>query len=318
MRPALRRGGFLAGALIAALFTAWFLLIRFPRPPVPQLTGTLAHETLSVGARERSFFTYVPAHLPPHAPLLIALHGSGESGAEFRWHTGYDMDRLADANGFAVAYPDGFEHHWDDCRKAASYSARRLHIDDVGFIRVLIGHLRTTLGIDPSRVFAMGHSNGGQMAYRLALEMPDEIRAVAAISASLPTLENRDCPESVRPIPVLIMNGTEDPLNPWAGGRVTLFGFGNRGFVESSEETARHFVARDGVSSPPVVEQIQGDDPSLWVERSTWGDRVELDTIHGGGHVVPQPYSRYPRILGRTLRTFDGPAEIWRFFASIR
>ena len=34
-----------------------------------------------------------------------------------------------------------------------------------------------------------------------------------------------------------------------------------------------------------------------------------------GGHVVPQSASRYPRILGRTATMFDGPAEIWRFFA---
>jgi polyhydroxybutyrate depolymerase len=44
----------------------------------------------------------------------------------------------------------------------------------------------------------------------------------------------------------------------------------------------------------------------------------ELVTMRGGGHVVPQPYTRYPRGLGPTVPGFDGPAEIWRFFTEAR
>jgi polyhydroxybutyrate depolymerase len=315
MRPLVRQSGLALAGILASLCVGWWFLIRFPRSPVPQLVGTVQREIISVGGRERSFVAYVPARLPPHPPLLIAFHGSGETGAEFRWHTGYDFDRLADANGFIVVYPNGFEHHWNDCRKVASYSARRLQIDDIGFVRALIAHFLASQGIDPARVFATGHSNGGQMAYRVALEMPDEVRAIAAISASLPVPDNNDCRESGKPVRVLLMNGTQDPLNPWGGGRVTIFGFGDRGVVQSSEDTARHFAERDGVASPPVVDRLPGDSPSTVVERSKWGDQVELVTIRGGGHVVPQPYTRYPLILGRTVRTFDGPAEIWKFFA---
>jgi polyhydroxybutyrate depolymerase len=36
--------------------------------------------------------------------------------------------------------------------------------------------------------------------------------------------------------------------------------------------------------------------------------------VHEGGHVVPQPRFRYPRMLGRTTSDLDAPAEAVRFF----
>jgi polyhydroxybutyrate depolymerase len=302
-------------AVVSAV--GYFVFVRFPKPTQPALTGTLVRDSLHVGDRDRTFAYYAPSPLPPHPALVIAFHGSGETGEELRWHSGYGFDRVADAHGFVVVYPDGYEHHWDDCRAMASYAARTLHVDDLGFTRALIGYFQSKLGADKTRVFAAGHSNGGHMVYRLALEMPGEIRAVAAISASLPTPENADCEATGKPTPVLIMNGTEDGLNPYGGGQSHVIGFGSSGDVLSSIETAQYFAGLEGASMTPVVERVPGGDASLWVERSTWGAptaRVVLDTVHGGGHVVPQSLSRYPRILGRTDQDFDGPAEIWRFF----
>jgi polyhydroxybutyrate depolymerase len=272
-----------------------------------------------VADRERTFSYYAPAALPPHPALLIAFHGSGQTGETFRSSTGYAFDRVADASGFVLAYPDGYEHHWNDCRKAASFSARALRVDDVGFVRAMIEHLKSELGVDPGRVFATGHSNGGSMCYRIAQEMAGEIAGVAPISASMPVAENNDCQDNGHAVPVLVMNGTDDPIDPYGGGHETIFGFGDRGYVLSSVDTARYFAKKDGLSATPVTERLPGVDASIWVERSTWGTpgarQVVLDTIRGGGHAVPQPYTAYPRILGRTDRDFDGPSEIWRFFA---
>jgi polyhydroxybutyrate depolymerase len=323
LRPAPRkpRLRILFRVLVVAcvLAAVGYLYVYVPRVPVPPLTGALSRETLRVGDRERTFAYYAPASLSPRPPLLIAFHGSGQTGESFRARTGYAFDRVADANGFVLAYPDGYEHHWNDCRKAASFSARALRDDDVGYVRALVAHLESKLGVDPGRVFATGHSNGGSMCYRIAQEMSGEIAGVAPISASMPVPENNDCQENGRAISVLDMNGTDDPIDPFDGGHETLFRFADRGYVRSSFDTARYFAKKSGLAETPVVERLQGDDASVWVERSTWGSpgarQVVLDAIHGGGHAVPQPYARYPRILGRTYQDFDGPAEIWRFFA---
>ena len=54
----------------------------------------------------------------------------------------------------------------------------------------------------------MFYSNGGQMSLRLALELPDRVRAVAAVSASLPEASNMGCKPSAKAVPVLVMSGT--------------------------------------------------------------------------------------------------------------
>lgn len=187
-------------------------------------------------------------------------------------------------------------------------------------MRALIAHFRSGYGVDSARVFAVGLSNGGHFSYRLALEAPGLVHAVGAVAASLPTEENFDCTPVAGTVPVLIMNGTEDPINPFEGGRVTLFGFGDRGNVRSALESATYFARRNGVASAPVIERIpQEDSAATSAERAQWrfatGAEVVLYTIHGGGHTVPQPRVRAPRILGRTHAALDGPAEIWRFFA---
>jgi polyhydroxybutyrate depolymerase len=227
---------------------------------------------------------------------------------------------LADEHGFIVVYPEGYEGHWNDCRKKGPYAAKRLGIDDVSFMRALIAHFRSAYGVDSARVFAVGLSNGGHLSYRLALEAPELVRAVAAVAANLPTEKNFDCTPARGSAAVLILNGTKDPINPFEGGRVTMFGFGDRGSVLSAYESAAYFARRNGIAGGPVIERIpQESSAPTYAERAQWrsasGAEVVLYTIHGGGHTLPQPRARFPRILGRTHTQLDGPAEIWRFFA---
>lgn len=35
----------------------------------------------------------------------------------------------------------------------------------------------------------------------------------------------------------------------------------------------------------------------------------------GGGHTIPNPDYRFPRLMGRTDDTLDAPAVIWAFFS---
>ena len=108
---------------------------------------------------------------------------------------------------------------------SVTYSANKLNIDDVGFLTGVVDKLITEIGVDRDRVFATGISRGGHMAFRLALEAPSRFRAVAAVSANVPTPENFKCkPAGQGTSSVMIMNGTMDPLIPFDGGEVNLFG----------------------------------------------------------------------------------------------
>ena len=291
------------------------------QPPPPAEPSSAQSASLLVGGLNRSYLVHLPAKLPTAAPILLLLHGSGGSGKQMRASTAYRFDQLADEQGLIVAYPDGFERHWNDCRKVAHYSARTRNIDDLGFLRALIEHLHKTYGADSRRVYAVGYSNGGHMAFRLALEAPELLTGIAAVAASLPAPENMDCQASGRPVPVLLLNGTEDPINPYQGGDVTIFGHGNRGRVLSTADSAAWFAQLDGATPAVTAERLPSTEPADkgWAERSVWkspaGMEVGLFTIHGGGHTLPQAQIRYPAQLGNTFTGLDGPQEIWRFFA---
>jgi polyhydroxybutyrate depolymerase len=311
-------------AAILVLGAALFgYFVYTPAPEKPALSGKLTAGSITVGGYKRVYLLYVPRGLAKGAPLVLALHGSGEDGTQMRIQTGYGFDREADAHGFAVAYPDGYEGYWNACNIAGDYAANTLNIDDVGFLSALAEKLSHEIGSDPARVFAAGVSRGGQMAFRLALEAPARFRAVAAVSANLPAPGNFKCKAVAHGTPsVMIMNGTADPLSPYEGGEVRLFGlFMARGRVLSSRESGQYFADYNHIVEKPQTHETPAAD-GMRVEDVRWrgggSAEVELVGIHGGGHGMPQPWRRLPHLLGPTPREPNGPATIWAFFARQR
>jgi len=317
MKRLLRVLLWIVGVLAVLLAVAAWLLYA-PRPPEPALSGRPVGQEIRVGALDRRYLLYAPARPQPAPPLLVVFHGSMGSPGEIRVHTGYGFDRLADRDGFLVAYPQGFEGNWNDCRRTADFPARRLGIDDLGFFDALVERLHRERNVDPGRVFVAGVSNGGSFVLRLALERPDRVAGGAVFAASLPTDANNVCERRGTPPPILFVNGTRDPINPFDGGEVTLFGFSSRGEVRSAAASAGWFATREAARGPVTrrIDPADRSDPT-WVERRLWrGPRgeVELLAVIGGGHVVPQRAYRPPRLLGRVTSAIDGPAEAWNFF----
>ncbi len=310
-------------ALVALLGVLAVVFLHTPTPAVPQLSGTLRKVSITVGGLVRTYRVYVPKGLAKGAPLVVAMHGSGENGAQMRIETGYGFDRAADAHGFAVVYPDGYEGYWNGCNIVGDYDANRLNIDDVGFLAAVADRIAADIGIDRTRVFATGISRGGAMALRLALEAPSRFRAVAVVSDSVPAPGNFKCkPQGSGTSSVMIMNGTDDPIVPFEGGEVSLFGlFLKRGQVLSALQSGQYFAGRNRIAGPPRTQTTAMAD-GVAVGRVLWrgGGRieVELDAIHGGGHGLPQPYRRHARLLGPSPGAPNGPEVIWDFFARQR
>ncbi len=263
----------MVGILVLVAAAAYAYYWHSPAPPLPPLSAYIRRHSVRVGGKDRDYLIYIPANLPPQAvALVIVLHGSGMDGARMRRSTGYEFDCLADQHGFVVLYPDGYRGNWNDCRKYATFPAKRENIDDMSFIRALIARLRQEQAIDKGRVFVFGYSNGGHMAFRLAMEAPDEIAAVAAVAASLPTPENSSCPQRGPTSRVMLINGTSDPINPYQGGTVTLFGFASRGSVMSSLASAQNLADRNGITMPPIPGELPkvSSDEITSVEKLIW------------------------------------------------
>jgi len=305
--------------LVVAIIGLGIYLLYTPDPDSSSLSGTMTKGSIEAGGVTRTYHVYLPKDLPKKAPLVFVLHGASESGAEIRVETGYAFDRLADRQGFAVVYPDGFEGWWNSCTIIDDSEANRRDIDDIGFLAALSDKLAEEAGIDPDRIFATGVSNGGDMVIRLALEAPAQYRAVAPVAANMPARENFKCkPQAQAGASVLLIHGTADRLVPYEGGEGSLFGFYRSGKVLSSRETGQYFAGLYGIAANPAVthgKTIDGFPVDQWLWHGDSPLEVELFAIEGAGHVFPQPYYRARRLLGASPRDPDGAELIWDFFA---
>ncbi|MEM9622116.1 MAG: PHB depolymerase family esterase [Pseudomonadota bacterium] len=274
-------------------------------------SAELQQHTLTSSGAPRSFWLYHPDSAKPGAPLLFVLHGSTGTGAQIRRTTAERFDRLADQYGFTLIYPDGFERHWNDCRGSASYSANIRNIDDPRFFRDMVAFVQASTGSPPARVDAVGHSNGGHMAFRLGYEAADLVTAITAISANLPEVANSDCRPSHQPVTVMLMNGTDDPINPYQGGVVTLNGDASRGQVMSADASARYWASLI-TQHKPIKKTLRERDgnPQTRVIRHLWqGEQhhVALYTLQGSGHVIPGPELQFPASIGPDAGDISAP-----------
>ena len=93
---------------------------------------------------------------------------------------------MAERDGAIVVYPQGVSKSWNDGRGAASRTvAGQRDVDDVGFLRRIVGELAKQPPIDFSRVCATGISNGGLMSFRLACDASETFTAVAPVTANM-------------------------------------------------------------------------------------------------------------------------------------
>lgn len=310
----MKRAAILLGFGLGMVALAYGYLFYAPKPKLSR--DNLVEHKIDIGVHERQVRFYVPDDLQTGAPLLLALHHSRSKGSKFRRMVGSVLERIAREQGIVIAYPDGYGGHFNDCRKAASYSARTANIDDIGFMGAIVEDAASKYGIDRSRVYALGHSNGGHMAMRLALEAPGMLAGMIVNSANMPAADNFDCKVEPSLISsVVFIAGTEDPINPYAGGKVTLFGFGNRGNVLSSDATANWFAEQLGLEADGDPEIREGEG-NLAVKQQEWrslSSRLRLVTLEGGGHVVPQAAYRFGRIFGPTLQSDRVLEEAWEF-----
>ena len=138
---------------------------------------------------------------------------------------------------------------WHDCRSDADNNPQT---DDVAFASRVAKKLVDDGRADAKRIYVMGMSNGAMMTLRLALEMQPAPAAVAAVAGTMAA--KSECAGSPRPVSVLLIHGTQDPLVPYIGGGV---GFGerrDRGSVVSVAATRDFWLRADDLQSAKPVE----------------------------------------------------------------
>lgn len=294
------------------LFLRLFLPLLFALLTTPAAHAQLLSRTLPFGGLTRQFSLYIPASLAAHPgprPLLLVLHGGGGSAAEVRRSTRERFEALAEADGFLVLYPVAIGHMWDtgEGEVSARLTPRR---DDLGFLKVAISATEAAYPIDRGRLFATGISRGGHAAYMLGCEAPGLIRAIAPVAMTLPGGLRAAC-ASGPPLPILLIQGTADPLVPYQGGRVHFLGL-ERDSVMSAIATLALFRARNSCGPSETTDRIGAVDRIAFTGCAA---PTRFDRVNGGGHGWPGGRPALPRILGPTNMDISAPDEIWAFFS---
>jgi polyhydroxybutyrate depolymerase len=281
-----------------------------------QQTDGLARVGFMAGGIERSYYVHVPPALAGRSglPAVLVFHGGEGDGRDAA--AASRMAAAADAQGFVAIFPDSPGSQWNDGRATTASG-----IDDVGFVRALIGEATLRHGVDPARIFVAGVSNGGMFTQRLVCDAAGSIRAAAVVVANMPADLAPTCVPS-RPVPMIFFTGTGDGLMPFEGGEIAAMrrlGVGVGGTVLSQAGTRDFWAGRFGCQTrgePVALADIADDGTTVSRQSVTGcggGAELVFFTIAGGGHNWPGS-GRGGRFAGTVSQDIDATAEILSFF----
>lgn len=270
---------------------------------------------------KRRYALYVPPGLDTSkpAPLVLAFHGGGGHAEFMADDARYGLLSKAREAGFVVAFPNGYSRlprgrlaTWN--AGGCCGDARDRNSDDVGFSRAVVADIGRQVAIDRQRVFATGMSNGAMMAYRLACEAADLVRAVAAVAGTEAVAE---C-QPARPVPVLHIHARNDTHVLFDGGA------GPDAFRDASKvmdfvsapETVKRWVGRNACQTQP---ERTLERPGAWCERYRGcrdGATVQLCVTADGGHSWPGAEA-VRRGKENASQALDASEAIWTFFSEV-
>lgn len=305
-------------ALVFIAATCHAGLLRDRQPDTTTLAAGTHALHIAHDGRNRKYIVHVPpGYDAGHpAPLVIAFHGGGGHADYMADDRRYGLISAADRDGYVVVFPNGYSKlprgrfaTWN--AGGCCGDARDRHSDDVGFTRALVARLQSRLNIDDQRIYAIGMSNGGMMAHRLACDAADLFRGVASVAGTDATLA---CHPS-RPASVLHIHAQDDTHVLFNGG-AGADAFRDRkkvmDFVSVPETVARWSRRNQCKEKPQRTLQT----PGAWCD--TWhdcagGTRVQLCVTREGGHSWPGA-TRVRVGKQPASQSLDASQLIWQFF----
>jgi len=256
-------------------------------------------------------------------PLLIVLHAALFSGDLARDEL--DLPARADRAGVVVAFPDAEGLVWNDGSLSRELPrAFAPASDDLAFIDALITKLVADGTVDPDEVHLAGISSGGMMALRYACSRADRLASVAVFLATMPLEADQEC-RPTRPLSLLMVAGTDDPVIRWTG-EVMLGGMAflqQRMSVPGSFDFWRRANRCTGLEPARQLPRLgRTAEPSVLLHAASGcAGRVNtvLYEVRGGGHRVSVGDDWTPlRLLGRATPDIEPGALLLDFVLNAR
>ena len=202
-------------------------------------------------------------------------------------------------------------------RNRPSEDKRPAPVDDIGFFNQLLDHLASNFSVDPSRIYATGLSEGGFMSLRLGCALGDRIAAVTAVGAAVP--KTMICLPS-RPVPMMMINGTSDPVVPYGGGTEHNMSLATLSVENSAKAWAK-------------IDRCAETERSKLPPRAKGGMETKIDTytgcqqnaqvvlysVKGAGNTWPGGEQYEPEnTIGKTSVDPNANEVIWNFLVTRR
>lgn len=252
-------------------------------------------------------------------PVVMVLHGAGSTAMGSSRH--YGWREKADKEGFLAVFPEATPlrtsgsalrwnpNVWND-GSGRGFTEKHA-IDDIAYLRTVLDDVAAKTPVDSEHVFCTGFSNGASMCFRVGVEMADRIAAIAPVSGHLWLKD----PKPARPISMMLIAGTADPLNPIDGGPAKNPWEHKAEMKPPMEDSVKAWVKIIGASDDPTDIVEKGDVKTFTYGPGPTGAVAVFIVITGQGHEWPGA----PRVLpeglsGRAVDSINATNTIWSFF----
>jgi poly(hydroxyalkanoate) depolymerase family esterase len=251
-------------------------------------------------------YVYVPDQLPSNPPLVVALHGCGQTASDYDRGTGWS--RLADRHGFVVLFPE--QQTANNPKRCFSWFQPGDTGRDLGearSIHEMVEQAIASFRVDRRRVSITGLSAGGAMAAVMLATYP-EVYSSGAIIAGLPYGSARTVQEAFD-----VMFNDQEPSPRALGDRVRAASQHEGPWPRVSvwhgtdDKIVRPSNAENIVKQWSNVHQLPLEHSRLEAlgphTRRIWADvdgnrRIEAISVAGMGHGVPLATKATPDALG--------------------
>ena len=241
---------------------------------------------INVNGQARTFHLARPDGQGPR-PTIIMLHGGNGAADQERQHSG--LAEHGPQQGFAAVFPQARGGYWNFFPPGKETGQFRKFFqrfggvpDDVAFLKTVVAELVQEGISDPKRIYLAGRSLGGVMVLRLACVDASSFAAIALLVSTMPDVTGAEC-QPAKPMPVLIINGTQDRVLPYRGERSA------QGYVLWPTPQLVDFFRQLNGCADPAPQSTPAGLQEVVIQRSTNcpGGPVVLYSIVGGGHDVP-------------------------------
>ena len=303
---------------------------KLETPTVTEPVAGASTISLNSEGAMRSYQLYTPKGIGTDGtkvPLMVVLDGvNPKTAGTMQFES--QMNRIADREGFAVAYPlaanghkiplAGEVHAWNS--KGTGLTDHIPTYDDMNFIDNVLRDVRGRVNVDPNRVMGAGFSEGGMFLHHYQTNRPGTFAGIASIHGTMNGMEPVPIDAQGRVVrsDVVIVHSNKDYMLPYNGGRGLMTMFMPQA-AESKPFMQKEFWSNVNDSRPAVVQSTPAYDQTDFVSKDGQ-QRVREYFVRGGQHAWDGSPAKGLPIVGRPLpgTRFDTSEKIWEFLKDAR